>query len=58
MERFLGLGRDKSPTARFDRLMRRMGAFERRTPVVVRNFPFNVLLWDLRRRVRKGIPLV
>jgi len=49
---------DEAQQQRFGRLMRRMGAFERRTPVVVRNFPFNVLLWDLRRRVRKGIPLV
>jgi len=49
---------DDERQARFDRLMRRLGAIERRLPTVVLNFPFNVLLWDMRRRVRKSIPLV
>jgi uncharacterized protein (DUF2236 family) len=49
---------DDERQERFDRFMRRLGAFERRLPVTARNFPFNVLLWDMRRRVRKGIALV
>jgi uncharacterized protein (DUF2236 family) len=43
---------------RFDRLMRRVGAVERRLPVPVLNFPFNALLLDVRRRMRRGIALV
>jgi len=49
---------DEERQQRFDRLLRRMGSFERRLPRVVRNFPFNVLLWDMRRRQRAGKPLV
>jgi uncharacterized protein (DUF2236 family) len=43
---------------RFDRLMRRMGALDRHMPEAVRLFPYNVLLRDVRRRVRTGRPLV
>ena len=49
---------DEERQQRFDRLLQRLGAFERRLPQVVRNFPFNVLLWDMRRRRRAGKPLV
>ncbi len=43
---------------RFDRLMAVLGAVNRALPRFVRQFPFNVLLWDVDRRVRKGRPLV
>ena len=49
---------DEQRQQRFDRLLSRMGRFERRLPRVVRNFPFNALLWDMRRRRRAGKPLV
>ena len=42
----------------FDRLMRRIGAVQRRLPGPVRRFPFNWLLWDLRARIRFGRRLV
>lgn len=47
-----------SDQRRFERVLRRLGAVERRLPAPVRLFPFNVLLWDLRRRMRRGLPLV
>jgi uncharacterized protein (DUF2236 family) len=43
---------------RFDRLLRRIGAVQRRLPAVLRRFPFNLFLWDLRLRVRLGRRLV
>lgn len=43
---------------RFERTLRRLGAVERRLPTRLRLFPFNALLWDLRRRLRRGLPLV
>ena len=43
---------------RFDRLMAALGAVNRVLPRFVREFPFNVLLWDLDRRIRTGRPLV
>ncbi|ASR35882.1 hypothetical protein BAY61_13685 [Prauserella marina] len=43
---------------RFDRLMRAISAVVTRVPKPVREFPYNALLWDLRRRLRKGQPLV
>jgi uncharacterized protein (DUF2236 family) len=42
----------------FSRRLRRIGRIQRRLPAPVRIFPFNALLWDMRRRHRKGIPLV
>jgi uncharacterized protein (DUF2236 family) len=44
--------------ARFDRLMRRIGAVQRRLPGPVRRFPFNWFLWDLRLRIRMNRRLV
>ncbi len=44
--------------ARFDRLMRALGALERRLPRVLRLFPFNWWLTDMRLRRRLGRPLV
>jgi uncharacterized protein (DUF2236 family) len=43
---------------RFDRLMAALGAVNRLLPRFVREFPFNVLLWDLDRRIRTGRRLV
>jgi uncharacterized protein (DUF2236 family) len=43
---------------RFDRMLRRIGALQRRVPGPLRRVPFNVLLWDLRLRMRFGRPLV
>ena len=35
-----------------------VAAVVRRLPPALRQFPFNALLWDLRRRIRTGRPLV
>jgi uncharacterized protein (DUF2236 family) len=43
---------------RFERLLRRIGAARRHLPVAVRLFPLNAFLFDLRRRIRSGRPLV
>lgn len=43
---------------RFDRLLRILGTVERRLPRVLRNFPFNLWLADMRLRRRFGRPLV
>jgi uncharacterized protein (DUF2236 family) len=43
---------------RFDQLLRVIAAVHTRMPSVVRIFPFNFFLWDLRRRVRRGRPLL
>ena len=44
--------------ARFDRLLRRIGAVQRRLPGIVRRFPFNWFLRDLRLRIRLNRRLV
>jgi uncharacterized protein (DUF2236 family) len=49
---------DTAKQRRFDRLMAALAMVNRRLPKFVRQFPFNVLLWDLDRRVRTGRPLV
>lgn len=43
---------------RFDRLLGVLARLDSLTPQPIRAFPFNVLLADLRRRVRQGRPLV
>ncbi|MBW0018531.1 MAG: DUF2236 domain-containing protein [Mycobacterium sp.] len=43
---------------RFDRLMAVVRTANRMLPRVVRQFPFNLMLWDLDRRIRTGRPLV
>jgi uncharacterized protein (DUF2236 family) len=43
---------------RFDRLMALLRVATRLSPRVVRQFPFNVLLKDVDRRIRTGRPLV
>jgi uncharacterized protein (DUF2236 family) len=43
---------------RFDRLTSAIGFVTRHLPRVLREFPFNLCLWDLRRRLRRGSPIV
>ncbi len=43
---------------RFDRLMALLSAVNHLMPRFIRRFPFNVLLWDLDRRIRTGRPLI
>jgi uncharacterized protein (DUF2236 family) len=43
---------------RFDRLMAVLATVNSMLPRVVRQFPFNLMLWDLDRRIRTGRPLV
>ncbi|WP_298178115.1 oxygenase MpaB family protein [Saccharomonospora sp.] len=43
---------------RFDRMMSVLAAVVLRLPKLLREFPYNALLWDLRRRLRTGKPLV
>ncbi len=43
---------------RFDLLLAAVGAASRALPGVVRRFPFNAFLWDMRVRARLGLPLV
>jgi uncharacterized protein (DUF2236 family) len=43
---------------RFERCAHVLGAAVRRLPGWAQAFPYNVLLWDLRRRIRAGRPLV
>ncbi|EHR51198.1 hypothetical protein SacmaDRAFT_2962 [Saccharomonospora marina XMU15] len=43
---------------RFDRFMKVLAAVVMRQPRVLREFPYNFYLWDVRRRMRKGKPLI
>jgi uncharacterized protein (DUF2236 family) len=49
---------DAAKQRRFDRLMAVLRTVNRMMPRFVRRFPFNVLLWDVDRRIRTGRPLV
>jgi uncharacterized protein (DUF2236 family) len=49
---------DAAKQRRFDRLMAVLRAVNRLLPRFIRQFPFNVLLWDVDRRIRTGRPLV
>ncbi len=49
---------DATRQRRFDRLMAVLRTANRMLPRFVRNFPFNVLLADVDRRIRTGRPLV
>ena len=49
---------DAARQRRFDRLMAVLRTVNRMLPRFVRQFPFNVLLWDVDRRIRTGRPLV
>jgi uncharacterized protein (DUF2236 family) len=54
----MGLEWSPDRQRRFDRLIRVTALLTRVTPRPLRRFPFNAALWDLRRRVRTGRPLV
>ncbi|AIJ24369.1 oxygenase MpaB family protein [Amycolatopsis methanolica] len=43
---------------RFERVLNAVGLGVRLSPKLLREFPFNAYLWDLRRRLRSGGPLV
>ena len=49
---------DAASQRRFDRLIAVLRTVNRLLPRFVRRFPFNVLLWDVDRRIRTGRPLV
>ncbi len=49
---------DAAKQRRFDRLMAVLRTANNLLPRFVRRFPFNVLLWDLDRRIKAGRPLV
>ncbi|WP_343600405.1 oxygenase MpaB family protein [Mycobacterium sp.] len=49
---------DDTMQRRFDRLMAVLRAANGLMPRFARQFPFNVMLWDLDRRMRTGRPLV
>jgi uncharacterized protein (DUF2236 family) len=49
---------DATRQRRFDRLMGALGTVNGLLPKVIRQFPFNLMLWDLDQRIKKGRPLV
>ena len=49
---------DAARQRRFDRVIVVFRTVNRLLPQFIRQFPFNVLLWDVDRRLRKGLPLV
>jgi uncharacterized protein (DUF2236 family) len=49
---------DAAKQRRFDRLIAVLRTVNNALPRFVRRFPFNVLLWDLDRRIEAGRPLV
>ena len=49
---------DAAKQRRFDRLIAVLRTLNNLMPRFVRRFPFNVLLWDLDRRIKAGRPLV
>jgi uncharacterized protein (DUF2236 family) len=50
----LGMTWDARDQRRFDLVLRLTAAVNRRMPRVVRGFPLNVYLWDVRRRLHNG----
>lgn len=54
----MGFAWDEARQRRFDRLMGLLRTANDVLPGFLRHFPFNVLLWDLDRRIRTGRPLV
>ena len=54
----MGFSWDAVRQRRFDRLMAVVAAVNSMLPRVVRQFPFNLVLWDLDRRIRTRRPLV
>jgi uncharacterized protein (DUF2236 family) len=54
----LGLPWTARDQKRFDAMMSTWAAVDRKMPAVLRRFPFNLYLWDVRLRLRFGRPLV
>jgi uncharacterized protein (DUF2236 family) len=54
----LGLPWSEKRQRRFDRVMAAGASLTRRVPRPVRAFPLNLYLWDTRRRIRTGRPIV
>jgi uncharacterized protein (DUF2236 family) len=54
----LGLPWNDADQRRFDRFIAAVRLVTRLQSPAVRRFPFNVFLWDIRRRIRTGRPLV
>lgn len=54
----LGMPWTAQQQQRFETLIRVLAAINRRLPRAMRQFPFNVLLWDARRRWRRGSAVV
>lgn len=54
----LGLAWTARDERRHRRLFHAMGAISRRLPGTLRRFPLNTYLWDVRRRMQAGTPLV
>ncbi|MDT5135985.1 MAG: hypothetical protein QOD58_247 [Mycobacterium sp.] len=49
---------DAARQRRFDRLMSAIAAVNSALPPIIRKFPFNLMMWDLGRRIGNGRPLV
>ncbi|MCW3038245.1 MAG: hypothetical protein JWM31_150 [Solirubrobacterales bacterium] len=56
--RELGLPWTAKDQRRFERLARALARLNRHTPGLVRQLPMNAYLWDVRRRLRSGRPVV
>ncbi len=54
----LGLDWNDEQQRRFDRIMGIAATVNRFTPRLIREFPLNLYLWDTRRRIRTGRPIV
>ena len=49
---------DGAPAARFDRIIRGIAFVNRLLPRPIRQLPNTIVMWDFRRRLRRGEPLV
>jgi uncharacterized protein (DUF2236 family) len=49
---------DARTQRRFDRVIAALRTLNNAMPPFVRRFPFNLLLWDVDRRIKSGRPLV
>jgi uncharacterized protein (DUF2236 family) len=54
----MGYSWSDAEQAEFTKRLHRLGKLDRRLPAKVRIAPYSTLLWDMRRRQRKGSPLV
>lgn len=52
------LGWTEAQERKFQRFIRAVGRVNSLLPRVVRQFPFNVIMWDFRRRLRNDLPLI